>query len=141
MVVGTVVVLLVLLLWMLLTLLLCLLQIEFVYDDYTLKAATFPEGVDMDAVDYDSQAAILEAVSKIRTPVGFNDMQGGMPEHNFRHNHSLMEYQMKRAFVGTEKILSGDAGGWDDVVEAARRANRVFHTMLVHAYILHWPAS
>ena len=30
----------------------------------------------------------------IDTPVGFNDVKGGMPEHNFRHNHSLMEWQV-----------------------------------------------
>lgn len=27
-------------------------QIEFVYDDYTLKAASFPPGLDLDAIDY-----------------------------------------------------------------------------------------
>lgn len=106
-------------------------QIEFVYDDYTLKAAKFPEDFDMEAdVDYDDPKSIVDAVASIETPVGFNSVKGGSPEHNFRHVHSLMEYQMKRAFVGGDKILAGDAGGWDDVVEAARRANRVFQTML-----------
>jgi hypothetical protein len=106
-------------------------QIEFVYDDYTLKAAHFPQNVDLDKdIDYDSPASILEAVASIDTPVGFNSMKGGTPEHNFRHIHSLMEYQMKLAFSGGERIIAGDQGGWEDVVEAARRANRVFHTML-----------
>ena len=66
--------------------------------------------------------------------------QGGHPEHNFRHNHSLMEWQMRRAFHGTERILKGDKGGWDDVVEAARRANRVFHTMLANTPPDSYPA-
>jgi hypothetical protein len=109
-------------------------QIEFVYDDYTLKAAQFPADLDLDRdVDYDSPASIINAVAKIQTPVGFNSVQGGTPEHNFRHIHSLMEYQMKRAFAGGERILtnnSNDHDGWDDVVEAARRANHVFSTML-----------
>lgn len=115
-------------------------QIEFVYDDYTLKAAQFPTNRDMDDVDYDDADAILNAVAQISTPVGFNDMQGGKPEHNFRHNHSLMEWQMRRAFRGTERILRNDTGGWDDVVEAARRANRVFHTMLTHTPPASYPA-
>lgn len=106
-------------------------QIEFVYDDYTLKAAQFPVDLGLDKdVDYDSASSIINAVARINTPVGFNSMKGGTPEHNFRHIHSLMEYQMKLALVGGERILQGDSGGWDDVVEAARRANRVFHTML-----------
>ena len=105
-------------------------QIEFVYDDYTLKAAIFPKDVDFDNVDYDDPKAILDAIASIKTPVGFNDMQGGMPEHNFRHNHSLMEFQMRRAFKGVEQVLNGDKKGWDLIVEAARRANKVFKTML-----------
>ena len=44
------------------------------YDDYTLKAAQFPAGFDLDAIDYDDSSAILDAVAKISTPVGFNDM-------------------------------------------------------------------
>ena len=106
-------------------------QIEFVYDDYTLKAAIFPKYLDLDRdVDYDSADSIMRAVAAIDTPVGFNSCKGGTPEHNFRHIHSLMEYQMKQAFAGGERILQGDPAGWDGVVEAARRANRVFHTML-----------
>jgi hypothetical protein len=106
-------------------------QIEFVYDDYTLKAAEFSALVDLDTdVDYDSPTSIINAVAGIRTPVGFNSVVGGSPEHNFRHIHTLMEYQMKRAFRGGEQVLSGDVQGWEHVVEAARRANRVFHTML-----------
>ena len=116
-------------------------QIEFVYDDYTLKAACFPQDLDLDKdIDYDSPASIVDAVSRIQTPVGFNSVRGGTPEHNFRHIHSLMEYQMKRAFVGAERILAGDAGGWEDVVEAAKRANRVFHTMLTKTPPNSYPA-
>eukprot|EP00729_Bicosta_minor_P003281 gene3281-202_t len=105
-------------------------QIEFVYDDYTLKAAQFPSGFDIDAIDYDVPAAILDAVARISTPVGFNDMAGGQPEHNFRHNHSLMEWQMHGAIAGAEKVFAGDPAGWNGIVQAAKRANRVFHTML-----------
>ena len=103
-------------------------QIDFVYDDYTLKAAIFPH--DLDSVDYDSPESIKSAVARIETPVGFLSMKGGTPEHNFRHIHSLMEYQMKTAFAGSERIFAGDLDGWKDIVEAAKRANRVFHTML-----------
>ena len=103
-------------------------QIEFVYDDYTLKAATFP--ANLGSVDYDSPQSIIDTVARIDTPVGFLSMKGGSPEHNFRHIHSLMEYQMKIAFRGGESILNGDYTGWKDLVEAAKRANRVFHTML-----------
>ena len=107
-------------------------QIEFVYDDYTLKAAVFPSNVDLDVdVDYDDAKSIVDAVVSIATPVGFNSVKGGSPEHNFRHVHSLMEWQMKRAFRGGHKIMAGQVDeGWQDVVEAARRANRVFQTML-----------
>lgn len=107
-------------------------QIEFVYDDYTLKAAHFPVTPPdwAEQVDYDSPDSIVRAVAQIRTPVGFNSMKGGTPEHNFRHIHSLMEYQMKLAFQGGEDVLSGQGNGWDSIVTAAKRANRVFHTML-----------
>ena len=113
-------------------------QIEFVYDDYTLKAANFPPDFDVDAIDYDNPSAILDAIASIKTPVGFNDVKGGSPEHNFRHNHSLMEAQMISAFKGVEQILQGDKEGWKAVVESARRANKVFKTMLqntpAHSY-------
>lgn len=107
-------------------------QIEFVYDDYTLKAAIFPKDIDFDTINYDDPKAILDAIAAIKTPVGFNDMKGGMPEHNFRHNHSLMEFQMRRAFQGVAKVLEGDKKGWDLIVEAARRANKIFKTMLMN---------
>lgn len=107
-------------------------QIEFVYDDYTLKAAMFPEHLDLDSVNYDDQKAILDAIAAIKTPVGFNDMMGGQPEHNFRHNHSLMEHQMKKAFAGLNQVFQGNNDGWNDIVEAARRANKIFKTMLQH---------
>jgi hypothetical protein len=106
-------------------------QIEFVYDDYTLKAAQFPTHLDLDKdINYESPSSIMNAVAAIGTPVGFNSMKGGTPEHNFRHIHSLMEWQMRRAFLGSERVLSGDMEGFKDIVEAAKRANRVFHTML-----------
>jgi hypothetical protein len=114
-------------------------QIEFVYDDYTLKAANFPKNFNIDDVNYDSQKEILEAVAKIDTHVGFNDMTGGEPEHNFRHNHSLMEYQMIRAFEGVEEILAGNVKGWDKIVESARRSNKVFKTMLQNTPPLSYP--
>ncbi|GKY95920.1 hypothetical protein MPSEU_000552600 [Mayamaea pseudoterrestris] len=99
-------------------------QIEFVYD-------VFPDSVNLDKdVDYDDAKSIMDAVAAIDTLVGFRSIKGGSPEHNFRHIHSLMEYQMKRAFCGGEQILLGNVDGWNDVVEAARRANRVFQTML-----------
>lgn len=112
-------------------------QIEFVYDDYTLKAANFSSDLDIDSIDYDDPKAILSAIASIRTPVGFNDMRGGLPEHNFRHNHSLMEYQMKRAFRGADLVLANadEASvleGWDLIVEAARRSNLIFRTMLTN---------
>ena len=67
-------------------------QIEFVYDDYTLKAAAFPVGVDLDLdVDYNSQAAILDAVAQISTPVGFNDMKA---------RRSIVMPHQSRAFCG-----------------------------------------
>jgi hypothetical protein len=43
-----------------------------------------------------------------------------------------MEWQMRRAFSGVKKVLDGDKGGWDYIVEAARRANKVFKTMLMN---------
>jgi hypothetical protein len=107
-------------------------QIEFVYDDYTLKAASFPPEELLENIDYDSSEDILKSVALIETPVGFNDMAGGAPEHNFRHNHSLMEWQMKAAFQGLNDIIDGKEAGWDLIVESARRANRVFHTMLTN---------
>lgn len=45
---------------------------------------------------------------------------GGHPEHNFRHNHSLMEWQMRRAIAGAEQVFAGDPEGWNDIVEAVR---------------------
>lgn len=114
-------------------------QIEFVYDDYTLKAAIFPQNADLNSIDYDDPKAILNAIASIETPVGFNDMQGGQPEHNFRHNHSLMEFQMISAFRGVDKVLQGDVSGWDNIVESARRANKVFKTMLQNTPALSYP--
>ena len=115
-------------------------QIEFVYDDYTLKAAKFPENFDNEAIDFDDSKSILNAIASIETPVGFNDMAGGSPEHNFRHNHSLMEYQMINAFKGVNKILEGDITGWDAIVESARRANKIFKTMLSNTPPNSYPA-
>lgn len=67
-------------------------------------------------------------------------MAGACPEHNFRHNHSLMEYQMKAAFNGLKKVLDGDNSGWESIVESARRANRIFKTMLTNTPALSYPA-
>jgi len=115
-------------------------QIEFVYDDYTLKAANFPSDFDNEAVNFDDPNSILNAIASIHTPVGFNDVKGGSPEHNFRHNHSLMEYQMKDAFTGLNKVFSGDLTGWELIVESARRANKIFKTMLSNTPAVSYPA-
>ncbi len=115
-------------------------QLEFVYDDYTLKAATLPGHVDFEALDYDNPVAILEAIGSIRTPVGFNDMQGGRPEHNFRFNHVLMEWQMRGALRGFNQVLAGDVGGWQLIATAAERAHKVFKTMLVNTPAESYPA-
>jgi hypothetical protein len=74
------------------------------------------------------------------THVGFNDMTGGSPELNFRHNHSLMEYQMKGAFSGLKRVLEGDETGWLSIVESARRANKIFKTVLTATPALSYPA-
>lgn len=66
-------------------------------------------------------------------------MSGGQPEHNFRHNHSLMEFQMLGAFEGLEKVLDGDINGWKLIVDAARKANKVFKTMLQNTPPLSYP--
>lgn len=115
-------------------------QIEFVYDDYTLKAATFKADFNNDAIDFDDPKSILKAIADIDTPVGFNDVAGGSPEHNFRHNHSLMEYQIKNAFKGVKQILDGDVSGWEPIVESARRANKIFKTMLTNTPANSYPA-
>eukprot|EP00672_Neobodo_designis_P027703 CAMPEP_0174853504 /NCGR_PEP_ID=MMETSP1114-20130205/28749_1 /TAXON_ID=312471 /ORGANISM="Neobodo designis, Strain CCAP 1951/1" /LENGTH=612 /DNA_ID=CAMNT_0016088159 /DNA_START=106 /DNA_END=1944 /DNA_ORIENTATION=- len=113
-------------------------QIEFVYDDYTLKAANFPTHRTFEDVDYNDPADILKFIAEIDTPVGFVDMAGGKPEHNFRHNHSLMEQQMRRAFIGWEKMqdknIDGDGlvAAWADIAVAAERSHRVFNTMMTN---------
>lgn len=115
-------------------------QLEFVYDDYTLKAATLPTDVDFDHLDYDNPAAILAAVASIQTSVGFNDVQGGRPEHNFRFNHVLMEWQMGGAFRGFAQVMAGDINGWQLIATAAERAHKVFKTMLVNTPPESYPA-
>jgi hypothetical protein len=51
-------------------------QIEFVYDDYTLKAATLPSDKELNSINYENPTAILNAIASIKTPVGFNDVAG-----------------------------------------------------------------
>ncbi len=109
-----------------------MLQSEFVYHHYTLMAAILPKNFDVDAIDYHNSSAILQAIADIKTPVGFNDMAGGKPEHNFRFNHVLMEAQLRKAFIGLEQVLAGNEVGWDAIVEAAWRAHKVFETMLTN---------
>ena len=115
-------------------------QLEFVYDDYTLKAATLPEQLDFESLDYDNPAAILAAIASIQTPVGFNDVKGGRPEHNFRFNHVLMEWQMHGALRGFAQVLAGDISGWQLIATAAERAHKVFKTMLVNTPAESYPA-
>eukprot|EP00756_Hemistasia_phaeocysticola_P007887 Hpha_TRINITY_DN14430_c0_g5::TRINITY_DN14430_c0_g5_i1::g.157502::m.157502 len=111
-------------------------QIEFVYDDYTLKAAEFPTDRTFLELNYDDPQEILRYIADIKTPVGFLDRSGPNPEHNFRHNHSLMEQQMKLAFSGYHRMSADNASaddlvqGWTEIAEAARRAHLVFKTMM-----------
>ena len=86
----------------------------------------------MKEIDYDSPRSIVKGVSNITTPVGFLSMDGNTAEHNFRHIHSLMEYQMKLAFQGWNKIINNSyhekhdkhdsiLDGWKDIVKAAKK--------------------
>eukprot|EP00003_Mantamonas_plastica_P002513 TRINITY_DN118_c0_g2_i7.p1 TRINITY_DN118_c0_g2~~TRINITY_DN118_c0_g2_i7.p1 ORF type:complete len:544 (-),score=131.61 TRINITY_DN118_c0_g2_i7:157-1788(-) len=113
-------------------------QMEFVYDDYTLKAAQFPER-GIDAVDYADVNSIVQYIADIETPVGFNDIGGGRPEHNFRHNHSLMEAQMTNALQGFDTLMDGDESGWDAIVTSAYRAHKVFDSMLKRTTPVSYP--
>jgi hypothetical protein len=115
-------------------------QLEFVYDDYTLKAATLPTHLDFERLDYDNPTAILAAIASIQTSVGFNDVQGGRPEHNFRFNHVLMEWQMGGALRGFAQVVAGDVSGWSLIATAAERAHKVFKTMLINTPADSYPA-
>jgi hypothetical protein len=121
-------------------------QIEFVYDDYTLKAANFPKHRTYRDVDYKNPSDIVKFIEEIDTPVGFNDMAGGLPEHNFRHNHSLMEQQMREAIAGwrmmnSEKATGKDIEeGWRNIALAAERAHEVFKTMMTNTPADTYPA-
>lgn len=121
-------------------------QIEFVYDDYTLKAANFPKNRRFEDLDYDEPEQLLRYIADIETPVGFCDMAGGNPEHNFRHNHSLMEQQMKHAFAGWDLIRRAEATadevlkGWTMVAEAAERAHKTFNTMMTGTPAASYPS-
>ncbi len=124
-------------------------QKEFVYHSYTLLPATLPDRVgsdvmnldtlDFDTLDYDNPNEILHAIAMIKTDCGFNDAVGGLPEHNFRFNHVLMEYQMRQVFSGYQKVKSGDLSGFDDMIEGYRRAHKVFETMLVNTPAATYP--
>lgn len=109
-------------------------QLEFVYDVYTLSSASFPPDFSTDDVDYQSTQSILKAIASIDTPVGFNDRDGANPEHNFRHNHSLMEAQMADALDAYPLLFSDDPQqveeGWSRIALASERAHQVFKTML-----------
>uniref|UniRef100_A0A0G4HW86 Uncharacterized protein n=1 Tax=Chromera velia CCMP2878 TaxID=1169474 RepID=A0A0G4HW86_9ALVE len=122
-------------------------QIEFVYDDYTLKDAKFPLDVGVDEVDYSSAKEIVKFVAKIDTQAAFLNERGGSPEHNFRHVHSLMEAQMRGAFEGWRQIVKGQEKGekekggidgrevlegWHKLAKAAERSHKVFNTMLIN---------
>lgn len=107
-------------------------QLEFVYDDYTLKAGTFPDGFKAENVDYNDPKSILDAIAGISETVGFCDMAGAAPEQNFRHNHTLMELQMRDAFAGYNAFKAGDIEGLTAVVSAAERAHKIFKTMTSH---------
>jgi len=104
-------------------------QLEFVYHNYTLLDAKIDEKI-FEKINYDNPRSIIDGIASVQSNVGFNDMSGHNPEHNFRHNHTLMEYQMKMAFEGLDGVLKGDVESWDLIVEASRRAHQVFKTML-----------
>lgn len=111
-----------------------LLQKEFVYHSYTLLPAELPKDLiqTFDELDYNNPEAILKAIADIKTVAGFNDISGPNPEHNFRFNHVLMEYQMRMVFDGYEQVKAGDNSGMDKMIEGYRRAHKVFETMLMN---------
>lgn len=111
-----------------------LLQKEFVYHSYTLLPAELPVDLkkSFDELDYNDPKAILDAIASIKTLAGFNDIAGHNPEHNFRFNHVLMEYQMRMVFEGYEQVKAGDNAGMDKMIEGYRRAHKVFETMLMN---------
>ncbi len=118
-----------------------LLQKEFVYHSYTLLPAELPNELQrtFDELDYNNPAAILDAIARIKTTVGFNDVTGNQPEHNFRFNHVLMEYQMRAVFEGYQQVKAGNAAGLDKMVEGYRRAHKVFETMLTNTPASSYP--
>ena len=104
------------------------LQNEFVYDVYTLSNGT-TDKLNLE-INYKRPKAIIAEIRKIQKVAGFLDIEGGKPEHNFQHNHTFMEMQMKKAFDGFEKLMAGNKKeGWTLINEAATNAHAIFKTM------------
>ena len=105
-------------------------QVEFVYHNYTLLDGQLPSE-DPLTVNVENQNDILEYIASIHARTGFNDVGGGNPEHNFRHNHTFMEAQMRYAFKGWDLVKQGKHNeGLELIVKGARRAHLIFKTML-----------
>ena len=120
-------------------------QIEFVYDDYANKSGCIPLDRSFEDMNYDNPNEVLDFIANIHTNVGFCDMSGYNPEHNFRFNHTGMELQMSQAFRGW-KAISADHStadqviqGWKDVAQAAERAHKVFKTMMTGTPVDSYP--
>ena len=105
-------------------------QVEFVYHNYTLLDGQLPSE-DPLTVNVENQNDVLEYIASIHARTGFNDVGGGNPEHNFRHNHTFMEAQMRFAFKGWDLVKQGKHNeGLELIVKGARRAHLIFKTML-----------
>ena len=50
-----------------------------------------PLDLPFEDINYDDPNEILDFIANIHTPVGFCDVSGYNPEHNFRFNHTSME--------------------------------------------------
>ena len=105
-------------------------QVEFIYHNYTLLDGKLPDE-DPLTVNVDNPKEILDYIASISARTGFNDVGGGNPEHNFRHNHTFMEAQMRLAFKGWDLVKQGNKEeGMNLVITAAERAHKIFKTML-----------
>ena len=105
-------------------------QVEFIYHNYTLLDGKLP-AEDPLTVNVDNPQEILDYIASITARTGFNDVGGGNPEHNFRHNHTFMEAQMRLAFKGWDLVKEGKKEeGMNLVITAAERAHKIFKTML-----------
>ncbi len=105
-------------------------QVEFIYHNYTLLDGKLPDE-DPLTVNVDNPKEILDYIASISARTGFNDVGGGNPEHNFRHNHTFMEAQMRLAFKGWDLVKQGNKeDGMNLVITAAERAHKIFKTML-----------